>query len=568
MNIVDYFQQQYGIRLNYPHAPMITSLEAKSNVYPMELCFVRENQRVNKNHMTRDEDAKMIKACAVPPIQQHKQNLLITKALHIDNENEWMKNAEIGVTNSTLKVEARVLQNPIINFANDQSDHQRVDDLSGKWRAGKQFLRPAEPPVWGAYYILANSDRFTDAHFKTFLQAYVKECNKRGLQLSTPAEYCRIENSSRAIAEKIKNVAENNGGFILFITSKTITELHKSIKFYERRYEVVTQDLKLSSVQDIIERGRPQTLENIVQKTNMKLGGLNYSIIITEPGLKDLFGPATLYLGLAMSHPGSVSDYERPRGTSLQYSAPSVIGYAANMMKHPFEFVGDCLYGEPRRDEKVDVISGIVRNCLARFRENRNCDPKRIIIYRNGTSEGQFGLVLQFEIPLIKHALKAENCDANITLIVPTRAHNIRLFEHPIKPSVKSTEQNIKPGTVVDTGIVHPTYCEFYLNSHLALQGSAKTPKYTVLIDDNNLSMDALEGMTHMLSFGHQIVNMPTGLPSPVYIASEYAERGRNLFGEYKREMGRNNETQFTLEKVTARLSYYNSHLGHARINA
>jgi hypothetical protein len=119
---------------------------------------------------------------------------------------------------------------------------------------------------------------------------------------------------------------------------------------------VVTQDLKLSSVQDIIERGRPQTLENIVQKTNMKLGGLNYSIIITEPGLKDLFGPATLYLGLAMSHPGSVSDYERPRGTSLQYSAPSVIGYAANMMKHPFEFVGDCLYGEPRRDEKVWII--------------------------------------------------------------------------------------------------------------------------------------------------------------------------------------------------------------------
>jgi hypothetical protein len=65
----------------------------------------------------------------------------------------------------------------------------------------------------------------------------VKECNKRGLQLSTPAEYCRIENSSRAIAEKIKNVAENNGGFILFITSKTITELHSKNCFYKRMFK-------------------------------------------------------------------------------------------------------------------------------------------------------------------------------------------------------------------------------------------------------------------------------------------------------------------------------------------
>lgn len=42
--------------------------------------------------------------------------------------------------------------------------------------------------------------------------------------------------------------------------------------------------------------------------------------------------------------------------------------------------------------------------------------------------------------------------------------------------------------------------------------------------------MDELENTTYMLCYGHQIVNMPVSLPSPVYIAEEYAKRGRNLY--------------------------------------
>lgn len=73
-------------------------------------------------------------------------------------------------------------------------------------------------------------------------------------------------------------------------------------------------------------------------------------------------------------------------------------------------------------------------------------------------------------------------------------------------------QNNIKPGTVVDTGIVHPKYSEFllldtsnavgldefYLNSHSAIQGSAKTPRYTALIDESDFDMDALEMMTYV----------------------------------------------------------------------
>ncbi len=51
-----------------------------------------------------------------------------------------------------------------------------------------------------------------------------------------------------------------------------------------------------------------------------------------------------------------------------------------------------------------------------------------------------------------------------------------------------------------------------------------------MLYDDNRLSMDQLENITYQLSYGHQIVNLPVSLPSPVFIAEEYAKRGRNLY--------------------------------------
>lgn len=47
------------------------------------------------------------------------------------------------------------------------------------------------------------------------------------------------------------------------------------------------------------------------------------------------------------------------------------------------------------------------------------------------------------------------------------------------------------------------------------------------------MSMDQLQGITYHLSYGHQIVYMPTSLPSIVYIANEYAKRGRNLYKRF-----------------------------------
>ncbi|KAI1697164.1 piwi domain-containing protein [Ditylenchus destructor] len=180
---------------------------------------------------------------------------------------------------------------------------------------------------------------------------------------------------------------------------------------------------------------------------------------------------------------------------------------------------------EPNRNENINVVSDIVTSCAEMFKKRRGHLPKRVIIYRGGCSDGEFQRILKYEIPLIKLALYAMECEPTITVLAVNKLQNIRFFKQD-------------PGTVVDHTVTHPLFAEFYLNSHRAIQGTARTPKYTVLHDDNNMNMSQLEEMSFLLCFSHQIVFLPTSVPSPVYIADCYAKRGRALYQRWAARKG------------------------------
>jgi eukaryotic translation initiation factor 2C len=214
------------------------------------------------------------------------------------------------------------------------------------------------------------------------------------------------------------------------------------------------------------------------------------------------------------------------------------------------------------------VLEEVVRTCVERYHHSRGKFPARVVVFRNGTSEGQFHMVLTYEVPLIRYVLEDMKCDAKVTMIVPQKQHNVRLMRDEINPSDRPTRQNIEPGTVVDRLLVHPDYAEFYLNSHGTLQGTAKTPRYTVLYDESKFSMNHLQQMTYALAYGHQIVNLSISLPAPSYIAARYAERGRTLFNAYKIDSRYDDDEPCNTSLVTEKLSYKSTKFANQRINA
>jgi eukaryotic translation initiation factor 2C len=76
---------------------------------------------------------------------------------------------------------------------------------------------------------------------------------------------------------------------------------------------------------------------------------------------------------------------------------------------------------------------------------------------------------MQDEVPQLRRALAnvgGEQYAPKLTLVVVQKRHNTRLFPD----NVDRVRQNVTPGTVIDTTIVHPNYTEFYLLAHRSPQ--------------------------------------------------------------------------------------------------
>jgi len=167
--------------------------------------------------------------------------------------------------------------------------------------------------------------------------------------------------------------------------------------------------------------------------------------------------------------------------------------------------------------------------------------PKRIIVYRNGASEGNFDALLQTEVTSIRHAfaqLRAEHgmdschnpkcrgigcafCTPIITFVVALSQHNIRMVPRKLEVfGKKSSPRNVVSGTCVDhtinafwdsqgLAIVCPSEDEqmmsqqptspvqlfemvspnggydFLLTAHGGIKGTSKPIFYRVILNEN-----------------------------------------------------------------------------------
>ena len=131
--------------------------------------------------------------------------------------------------------------------------------------------------------------------------------------------------------------------------------------------------------------------------------------------------------------------------------------------------------------------------------------PAHVIYMRDGVSEGQYQHVLQQEIrdlrkiwvglaseskPLIEAALKIQ-----FTVIVCSKRHHIRFF--PVGRPAADNNGNPVPGVIVEKDVTHPFEYDFYLNSHSAIQGTARPTHYHVLMDESNMPPNELHNMIY-----------------------------------------------------------------------
>jgi len=156
--------------------------------------------------------------------------------------------------------------------------------------------------------------------------------------------------------------------------------------------------------------------------------------------------------------------------------------------------------------------------------------PKRILVYRDGVSEGQFNTVVAEELPAIRRACaKFDKPQApyrpKLTIVICGKRHHTRFY--PTEEGNADQNGNPRPGTVVDRGVTSVYNFDFFLQAHGGLQGTTRPTHYYVVHDDIGFGADDLQILTNSVSYLFSRATKAVSLVSPAYYADLACERGR-----------------------------------------
>ncbi|KAI6243313.1 hypothetical protein M3Y99_00125500 [Aphelenchoides fujianensis] len=548
LTVQQYYKQKYEIELKLPQLPLVVVKRGRNlEHYPLELCEVAPNQRFAKHLIGADVQSALLKASPLILFGSTRLPDILERDI-VNNLRELglqssdvLSEAHLRVDAEPVQVQAHVFDAPALRF---QKSEQRLDLLKGNWRMD-QYFRPAEVLKWAMYSLTRaggfGGNNLTRDEARQFGLAFQAECRRKGMRMADVADFQLVEvprngEESMCMKKLLMNAQHRGFQFVLVVTGPQDNTIHDTLKYHERKHDNVLSTTARAAA-GISDPPKRMTMENIVNKTNVKNGGLCYEI--SSDAAKKALGSRDLFIGVSSNLAGG--------GFQGAARGPTVVGYAATDKQHPADYSGNYVFQEALRDEKLKVIEGIVRVALERFCRHRGHAPDRVFLFRNSSSEGSYEhaspptaplcsllfplQLMRFEIPLVKNVLREKGAGTKLMFIVATRLHPIRLMP-AVRTGGKALEQNLKPGTCVDAGITGPFVPEFFLSGHASRLGTAKVPRYSVLCNEAAMSMEDVQRTTFHLCFGHQIVPGMTSLPSPMYIGDEMAKRGRSIYNQ------------------------------------
>jgi hypothetical protein len=196
----------------------------------------------------------------------------------------------------------------------------------------------------------------------------------------------------------------------------------------------------------------------------------------------------------------------------------------------------------------VSGLKDMFKTRLALWKSKNNTLPENIIVYRDGVSEGQYQLVLDKELPLLRQA--CVECYPvpdtkiglpRITIIIVGKRHHTRFY--PTQTADADGSSNCRNGTVIDRGVTEVRFWHFFLQAHACLQGTAKPAHYYVILDEifrsrkptnpmHRHAADVLEELTYNMCFLFGRATKSVSICPPAYYADLVCERARLFLGE------------------------------------
>ncbi|KAJ3673028.1 hypothetical protein LUZ60_006402 [Juncus effusus] len=513
--LVEYFRDQYNHEIQFKNLPCLQMSRSKACYLPMELCMVCEGQKF-LGKLSDEQTARMLKMGCQRPGEKKDVIKNVVGGSFGPTSGSYASQFNIQVSKEMTQLFGRVLQPPklklgdsghITNITPNRHDRQ-WNLLNCHVAEGTKIRR----------WALISFGGTTNQHslIPKFIHQLTDKCHQLGIGLSKNSaispffEPIQLLNNMAGLESKLRKIHESASGNLQLLVC-VMERRHKGYADLKRIAEtnigVVTQCCLYPNLGQL----SSQFLINLALKINAKLGGCNVALFNNLPcQIPRLFNEnqPVMLMGADVTHPHPLDDV-----------SPSVVAVVGSMNWPEANKYISRMRSQTHRKEIIENLDIMVHELLEEFLLKNNKLPSRILFFRDGVSETQFQKVLKDELQAIRVACKRYSMyNPCISFIVVQKRHHTRLFH---------SDQNVPPGTVVDTVITHPREFDFYLCSHSGVKGTSRPTHYHILHDESKFRSDEMQKLIHNLCYTFVRCTKPVSLVPPAYYAHLAAYRGR-----------------------------------------
>nr|XP_033806045.1 piwi-like protein 2 isoform X2 [Geotrypetes seraphini] len=246
---------------------------------------------------------------------------------------------------------------------------------------------------------------------------------------------------------------------------------------------------------------QPNKLRAIAQKIllqiNCKLGGELWGVDIP---LKQL-----MVIGMDVYHDPS-------RGMQ------SVVGFVASTNHSLTRWYSRVVFQMPHQ-EIADSLKLCLVGALKKFYEVNHCLPEKIVLYRDGVSDGQLNTVANYEIPQLQKCFETfANYHPKMVVFVVQKKISTNMYS-----AVSGQFGTPAPGTVLDHTVTSKEWVDFFLMAHHVRQGCGIPTHYICVLNTANLSPDHMQRLTFKLCHMYWNWSGTIRVPAPCKYAHKLA---------------------------------------------
>lgn len=344
-----------------------------------------------------------------------------------------------------------------------------------------------------------------DEHIaKHFVQLVLDSANRLGMHMAQPSYALLSGDRIGDYMTSLTNLSPETQLIMPFIGRATETDKYSAIK---RRLcvecPVASQVIVLANAGD--EKKQRTMASKVAIQMNCKLGGVPWRLDIPP---KDVM----------------VIGFDTHHDTNLRRSCG---GYVSSLDPSLTKWYSRVNYHESLQ-ELSEHFRANVRASLEAYRKHNNKYPARVVLYRDGVSEGHIPHVFNIERNEIKKALEeASPVDAiRFAFIIVTKRVSARFFTYAAR---KGDQDNPSCGTVVDTGVTRKNRYDFYLIAQSVRQGTVSPVNYNIIEDTVGWPVNNHQKLAYKLC--HMYFNWSATIKVPA--PCQYAHKLAFLTGSY-----------------------------------